>query len=422
MKRRFLLPSALVVTLVATGMLVARPVVAQPDVPVDARSATSLPDSADLTLASVVEAALAHSPDAERLVARSQHADAMADRAQSVLDDAPTVGFSHQTDALGGDTGMREWESSIELPLRRSGLREAARRQAEGQRSVVEGQSAMWRLEVAGRVRDLLARLDAAQAEVTLAGQALATARDLQAQVGKRVEYGDVPRTDRLLAREDTLQREADLRRARLQRDQVVAEYRRFTGLERRPATWREAPSDDTALDQHPALQSARAAMSTAQAGRAVVRERGRLQPTVGFNLRREEDGRDAIDSVGVSLSLPIPLSRLRAPEEARAGIDLADAQASFRQARRDTALAVEQARQALTTARGQLERARDQESLATENLRIQKKAYSLGEIGLVDLLRVQSRHLVAHRQAVMSEIDLKRAIADYNQAKGVMP
>lgn len=422
MKRRLLLPSALVVACVTTGVMAARPVVAQPEVPDDARTVPGVTVSADLTLAEVVEAAIAHSPDVGRLVARSQHAEAMADRAQSVLDAAPTVGFSHQTDALGGDTGMREWESSVELPLRRSGLREAARRQADGQRSVVEGQSTMWRLEVAGRMRDLLARLSRAQAEVELAEQALATAHELQTQVAKRVEYGDVPRTDRLLAREDTLQREADLRQVRLQRDQIAAEYRRVTGLEQRPAQWQEAPAETADLDHHPALEAARASMTAAQAGRAVVRERGRLQPTVGVNVRREDDGRNAIDSIGVSLSLPIPLSRLRAPEEARAGMELADAQAGFLRARRDTELAVEQAREALASARGQLERAREQKSLAAENLRIQQQAYSLGEIGLIDLLRVRGRSLAAQRQAVTSEIDLKRAIADYNQAKGVMP
>lgn len=422
MKRRLLLSPALAVTLAAVGLLAAGSAVAQPVVENDDQSAAGVPTSAEITLAAVVEAALAESPDAGRLTARAQHAEAMAERAQSVLDGAPTLGFSHQSDALGSDTGMREWESSIELPLRRAGLREAAGRRAEGQRSVVEGQSAMWRLEVAGRVRDLLARLSRAQAEVDLAEQALVTARELQAQVAKRVEYGDVPRTDRLLAREDTLQREADLRQARLRRDQVAAEYRRFTGLEQRPAQWQEAPAESNDLDRHPALEAARASMTAAQAGRAVVRERGRLQPTVGFNLRREEDGRDAIDSVGISLSLPIPLSRLRAPEEARAGMELADAQAGFQQARRDTALAVEQAREALATARGQLERAREHEALAAENLRIQKKAYALGEIGLIDLLRVRGRSLATQRQAVLSEIDLKRAIADYNQAKGVMP
>ena len=419
MRRRFLFPAAWVAAVWLPLGVASAQAPSSPDAPA---RAPMVEVSAELSLADVVEAAVAQSPDAERLVARSRHAEAMADRAQSVLDDAPTVGFSHQNDSLGSDTGMREWESSIELPLRRSGLRDAARREAEGQRSMVEGQSALWRLDVAGRVRDLLARLTRAQVDVDLAEQALATSRSLEAQVAKRVEYGDVPRTDRLLAREDTLQREADLRQARLQRDQVAAEYRRVTGLTERPADWQERPTDVTTLDRHPALQAARASMTAAEAGRAVVRERGRLQPTVGFNVRREEDGRDAIDSVGVSLSLPIPLSRLRAPEEARAGMDLADAQARFRQANRDTALAVEQAQEALTTARRQLDRARERESLAAENLRIQKKAYSLGEIGLIDLLRVRSRSLEARRQAVMSEIDLKRSIADYNQAKGVMP
>ncbi|MFI9653905.1 TolC family protein [Guyparkeria sp. GHLCS8-2] len=376
----------------------------------------------DLTLAEVTTATLAHSPENQRFEAQRAYADALGQRAGNPLDGPPSVGFSHQSDALGSDTGMREWQGSVELPLRRPGLQAAAERQAEGRLSATEQQSTAWRLQIAGQVRQLLARLAEADAQVTLAERALATTEELQAQIKKRLDYGDVPRTHLLLAREETLQRQADLRQAELDRAQVAEEYRRVTGLTTRPADWTEAPADAIAFQQHPALLAAQAEVQAAEADRAVVRERGRSQPTVGMNIRREENGRDAVDSVGISLSLPIQLQSLRAPEEGRANVRLAEARSTARVTERQIRLTVAQAEEALAAARMQLEQARAHRDIADESLALARRGYSLGEFGLTDLLRVQTRQLTAQRRAAMSRVRLQRSIAEYNQAKGIMP
>ncbi|MDG4867996.1 TolC family protein [Guyparkeria sp. 1SP6A2] len=387
-----------------------------------AHATETLAVDAELSLAEVTAATLAHSPEKERLEAQRAHAEALGQRAGNPLDGPPSVGFSHQTDALGSDTGMREWEGSVELPLRRPGLQAAAERQAEGRLSATARQSTAWRLTIAGQVRDLLARLAEADTQVTLAERALETTEELQAQIKKRLDYGDVPRTDLILAREETLQRQADLRQAELSRAQVAEEYRQVTGLTTRPADWTESPAEDVAFQQHPALLAAQAEVDAAQADRAVVRQRGRSQPTVGMNVRREENGRDAVDSVGISLAFPIQLQSLRAPEEGRANASLADARSTARLAERQIRLAVAQAKEALAAARVELEQARAHRDLADESFALARRAYSLGEFGLTDLLRVQTRQLTAQRRAAISQIRLQRSIAEYNQAKGVMP
>lgn len=387
-----------------------------------AHAAQSLPEDANLNVAEVTKAALARNPGGERFEAQRAYADALGKRAGIPLDGPPSLGFSHQTDAIASDTGMREWETSIELPLRRPGLQAAAKRQAENQLASVEQQSAAWRLEIAGTVRDLLARLAEADEHVSLARQALDTAERLQAQVQKRLDHGDVPRTDLILAREETLQRQAELRQAELALAQVAEEYRQLTGLRARPANWAESPASEATLEQHPALLAARADVQAAETDRAVVRERGRSQPTVGMNIRREENGRDAIDSVGISLSFPLQFQRLRAPQEASANVSVVDAHAQASLTERRVHLAVMQAEQALAAARVEREQSDIHRELADESLALARRAYSLGEIGLADLLRVQERQLAAQRRAAMSHVQLQRRIAEYNQAKGATP
>ncbi len=122
-----------------------------------AHATETLAMDAELSLAEVTAATLAHSPEKERLEARRAHAKALGERAGNPLDGAPSVGFSHQTDALCRDTDMREWEGSVELPLRRPGLQAAAERQAEGRLSATEQQSTAWRLTIARLASERLA-------------------------------------------------------------------------------------------------------------------------------------------------------------------------------------------------------------------------------------------------------------------------
>ncbi|MGC9456566.1 MAG: TolC family protein [Halothiobacillaceae bacterium] len=376
----------------------------------------------NLNLGDVTAAAMARNPDRARFEALRWQADALEKRARIPLDGPPALELIHKTDALASDTGLSEWESSIEFPLRRPGLQAATKRRAEGRFVLVDRQSAAWQLEVAGTVRDLLARLAQAEENVRLARQALTTAERLQAQVQQRLEMGDVPRTHLILAREESLQRQADLRQATLALNQVAEEYRQVTGLDAWPAQWTESPAPDASLEQHPALLAARADVQAAEAERAVIRERGRSQPTVGVNIRREEVGREAIDSVGISVSLPIMFDRLRAPDEAGASLSVVDAHAQASMIERHIHLAVAQAAQALAAARVEQKQSAAHRELADESLALARRAYSLGEIGLADLLRVRERQLAAQRRAAMSHVQLQRSIAEYNQARGVMP
>jgi len=375
-----------------------------------------------LSVAEVVGAAIDNHPEQSVYAAEYRHAEAMGERAGSFLDAAPSVALSHQSDAPGSDTGMREWEGSVKLPLRLPGLKAAAERQAESAAAVAQRGDARWRLELAGRIRGLLARLAQADETVRLAEKAVQTAEELQAQVQRRLELGDVPRTDLILAREETLQRRAEAREARLARARLAEEYRGITDLADRPADWTETPASRDQIEQHPALLAAQAGVQVGQATRDMIRERGKPQPTVGMNIRREEDGRDSIDSVGVSVSVPIAFGRLRAPERSGAERDLARARSQAAVTERRLRIALRQAEQALAAARQEREMALEHRDLAEESLTLARRAYALGESDLADLLRVRSRSLAAERLAAMSRIRLARTIAEYNQAKGIMP
>jgi outer membrane protein TolC len=65
---------------------------------------------------------------------------------------------------------------------------------------------------------------------------------------------------------------------------------------------------------------------------------------------------------------------------------------------------------------------AEQRKALATRNLQMAQSAFNLGEIDLMDLLRVREQSLNALREQEQQTLQLQQAIATCNQAAGITP
>ena len=381
---------------------------------------TTTSNTADLS--AVVDAALARHPEYQTLAAADYEADALAARAGSLVSEQPSVALHLQDDSMGSDTGYREWEAGMEIPLWRPGQRRAARSVANSATDGASLRRHALTLQVAGEVREAAWTLAIARNRERLAEQELATARELEGQVETLLQRGDVPRTDLLLAREETLQREAAFNAAHTEAHHALMGWRALTGLEDLPDLLVETRASGT-LDTNPRLAEAQAMAARALAEQGLVREYAGGAPTLVLGARSEDDGTgDTLDSVGVGISIPLGLKSHRGPAEAAAARQLAAAQAERDRAHRQLSLALMEAAESIDMANQTLTIARDRHALAAENLSLARKAYRLGETSLSDLLRVQTRAFSAERDAVLRELERDRAIARYNQALGVTP
>lgn len=373
-------------------------------------------------LSTAVDTALARHPDYQTLSASDYEAEALAGRAGSLMSEQPALTVHLQDDRVGSDTGYREWEAGVEIPLWRPGQRGAARDVAS---SAAEGAVLRRRalvLQVAGEVREAAWTLAIARNRERLAEQELATARELEGQVQALLQQGDVPRTDLLMAREETLQREAAYNAAHTEAHHALMAWRTLTGLEELPQQLVENQGSGQ-LEDNPWLAESQALAARAMAEQALVREYAGGAPTLTVGGRSEDDGTgNTLDSMGVGLSIPLGLKSHRGPAEAAAARQAAAAQAERDRQYRALSLALMEAEESIDMANRTLAIAQSRHELAAENLALARKAYRLGETSLSDLLRVQTRAFAAERDAVLRELERDRAIARYNQALGVTP
>lgn len=375
-----------------------------------------------LNLATVVQAAVQRHPEYQTLAPADLEASALGGRARSLVSEQPSVSLHLQDDQADSDRGLREWEAGVALPLWRPGQRRAARSLADAAREAAALRRQALTLQVAGEVREAVWSLAITRNRERLAEQELATARELERQVEIMVRRGDVPRTDLLLAREETLQRQADNNVAHLEAHHALMAYQALTGMTSLPQALAEARASNK-IDHNPLLVESQATAARALAEQALLREQAGGAPTLNIGGRSEQDGSgETRDSMGIGFSIPLGLKSQRGPAEASAALQLARAQAARDHQQRRLSLALTEAEESIAMSEETLVIAQARHALAAENLRLARRAYELGENPLGELLRVQTRAFAAERDAVLRELERDRAIARFNQALGVTP
>ncbi len=267
-----------------------------------------LPVDAGLDLATTVDAALAVYPELPMLDARVQEADAWVQRGQSFVAGRPSLVLRYQSDRLGSDAGLEEYEAGLELPLWSPGGRRATAALGDALQEESSAAARALRWEVSGLVRLALWDVARAEADHELAEQALDTAATLVRKVERRYELGDVALGDVLLARTSYLEYEAEVTKASAAVLDAERMFRTVSGLERRPGFLAEVRSDDMDIGlDHPALALANAAVERAEADLAVTSKTYNSGASVFVGTRHEQPAGGLLldDSIGVIVNIP---------------------------------------------------------------------------------------------------------------------
>lgn len=375
-----------------------------------------------LNLHDVYDAALTRDPRNGLPEAYRNEAAALSARADSLLSGGPALAVRHQTDQVGSNRGLREWEANLELPLWRRGQRSASRDLAAAASGFADAHGRALELDVAGRVREALWELALAEEHAHLAQQAWQTARALEQDVERRVQAGDLAQADLLLVRDETLSKRDEHLLALSAVRGAEKRYLALSGLNQKPANFSEPQSERSRIeDDHPLLLEAQRRVERAQAELHRVRRAGNDSPQLVVGTRRDEEPITGTthDSIGIGLRLPFGGASHIAPAVAAANNQLTETQSAQLALRRDLELALHDADRAMETLRTELTLAQEQHTLAQENLRMARIAFDSGEIDLVQRLRVQSRAYSAERALGLRKLQLQQAIARYNQTVG---
>ena len=359
--------------------------------------------------------------------------------ASSWISGEPVAGVAHRTDRLSQNEGFREYEAEIELPLWNPGVRAAAQAYASAQRQGFDGQFALSKLKLAGELRVLAASAALAQVELDLNKRKLSDGTVLAQDLSRRVKAGENARVDSLQAQVLVQQAQAAIAQADSQLTRLQNQWRSLTGLttvsaldEMPPSLAADAGSNAATKvatnapipAEHPALRNAQAQLGSARAKLALTEADKRDPMSVAIGVGRERSNFVAANETKLRIALRSPWGgdNRNAPRLAAARAELDAAQAEADAVQRQLPAELMAATADLRAARLAQVAARERASLSTEVQALITKSWRLGDSDLPTRLRADNEQFEASLSLARSAIEVQRAIANLNQALGVLP
>jgi outer membrane protein TolC len=379
---------------------------------------------ATLSLAKVVDLTLEKYPDVTWLNSLEQEAAALKQRGDSWTAGASQAGLRFQ-EATSGT--LHYIDGMVQVPLWNLGQRDAEQRSAKTAESSAMSQADAVKLRVAGLVRAALWDMALANLTYEQAKSELGITDQLLAKVLRRVELGDLPRADFLLAQTESLQKRSVVTLAEAELMHARKRYSSITQMTKIPGDFQEKLVGLTEIQQnHPTLVAVNSQIERKQAELNAVKLVGSGQTNVAVGINSDRFTNDPrsnmTESFNIGVTVPFGGSAHLAPQVAAVNVELNKLIAEREQLFRDLEQAHHEAEHNLEVNRAELGTATELKQVAEEHLKMTQLSFSVGEIDLMDLLRIQSRTQQAVLNAKQRAVMIQRDIALYNQAVGVMP
>ena len=392
---------------------------------IDHAHKATLITSAKLSLRDVIEKTFQRNPQLAVLQARLQHANALQKQASSFWSADPSFTLSHYSDRVNASEGLQEWEAGFDLPLWLPGQRDARLKTSERQQQLVDASEPALKLHLAGIVREIVWDISLRKNQMLVAKEEWNVVKKLEKDVKKRVELGDLARSDLIISQQESLSKEASWRVAYQEHRHAQHRYVMVTGLSVMPKSVEEEAINDLVISmQHPLLKEShdRVAKSIAERDQMMIEKRGNPSLFVGSRRERGVSNEDYVDAIGLSLSIPFGLKSHSQPKLSAAEVNLSESRSQMESLHRELNIAIQDASRELSTTVEQYSFARRQNELSKQNLEMSRKAFELGETSLLEFIRVQAQAFTIDRHMHQKHLEMGLQTARLNQAKGIIP
>ncbi|MGZ5026796.1 MAG: TolC family protein [Methylobacter sp.] len=379
---------------------------------------------ATLSLSKVVDLTLEKYPDVTWLKSLEEESAAIAQRGDSWTAGSSQAELRFQ-EATSGT--LHYIDGIVQVPLWNVGQRDAEQALAKLAESNAMSQSDAVKLRVSGLVRNALWNIALANLMYEQAKIELSITDQLLAKVQRRVELGDLPRADLLLAQSESLQKRSVVTQAEAELMHARKRYSSITQMTKIPKDYQEKLVDIQKIQQsHPTLVAINSQIERKQAELNTVKLVGSGQTNVAVGVNSDQFTNDPRSnntaSFNIGVIVPFGGSAHLAPRVAAINVELNKLLSEREQMNRDLEQAYHEAEHNLEVNRVELGIANELKQVAEEHLKMTNSSFAVGEINLMDLLRIQSRTQQAVLNAKQRAVMLQRDIALYNQAVGVMP
>ncbi|HYI12664.1 MAG TPA: TolC family protein [Thermoanaerobaculia bacterium] len=369
-----------------------------------------------ITVSEAVRRALAANPELVAAGAEARAADAAARQSGRRIN--PEVELSIEN--AGVEEAMTETTVAVGQLFELGGDRRARIDAATAAQQIVARDAELRRLEIEARVRSAHASLLAAQQQVAIARENVASADAVFGAIRERVAAGKVSPIEETRAsvtasmeRIELTRAEAELESARVQLASTWSGNAADLVASEQPGT----AAIGSAVDGHPELRRWEAVVAQREAEAGIERARGvpDLRASAGIRTYESGDGPAAV----AAIAIPLPLDRNRnAVAAALARVEAARSERDAARLRLSRDLGEAQLRR--TAAQQNVERFRTEIIPAAESVHEAiTEGYRLGKFGYLEVLDARRTLAQARLQLVAAQRELELARVDVERLTG---
>ncbi len=383
-----------------------------------------------LSLSDLIQQTLEKYPDYALIAAMYAESRALNARGSQWVAAAPSITLYYKDDFPGSNIGSREFNGDVNITLWNWGQRAAGLHLADQAEQAATQQSNALKLTVAGLVRQAVWAIKLAELKYTMMSESYQLAKKLLKTVKQRVDLGDLPKADYLLAESATLGKKIALLNAETQRMHTRKRFQQLTQSSVMPKFIQEKQAQDTPIvDTHPALLAIKKEIARRQAKVKWLQAQGSGQNLVSIGGNTQQATRhpegptdETNNSLVMMVTVPFAGQAFLAPDVAAAQRSVVEAQVQQGHLYRKILQRIHETEHQIQVEQINLQMAKQIQINAKAQLHMADVSFQSGEINLTELLSVQEQAELAIKNAQESAIRLQRDIAFYNQAVGVMP
>lgn len=384
---------------------------------------TQLKHSDSVTMSSLMQTLYKQHPAYQLDLAYQQQATANTNLTKMLFAEPARVSVTHFNDVIGSSDGFQEWETGVEMALWLPGQKQQQRALSEHLLAELPAQKQQVLLEISANIRNLVWDVAIAKVASDHAYHAWQLAQKLEKDVNIRVQAGDLAGTDGLLAKTHTLDMHSLYMEENAILEHHVYQYELITGEQALPVHIDEVLSDKNKIDQaHPMLAIYDQRIITLHTKQSLASYEAAAHPNVSVGMKRERgEGSESFNhSLGLGISFAFDDTVYRQPAIANAARDIADVQIARQRLEIVLNSTLASSLQDLESKRQQLLLNEEHIETTQRYLVLQKRAFELGDLALATFLNSQNLAVKSMNRKQRLEIEIKRSIANINQALGI--
>lgn len=335
-----------------------------------------------------------------------------------------TVKLNHENDALTDNKAMQTWEAGVEFPIWHSGQSHSQSNLALGYQAFVAAQQQQFNLQASHIVRQLVWETKIAEVKQHFAQKALETTQQLVSMITQRVNAGDNPRLDLLLAEKSLFASKKDFSNVNFEYEMAKNTFKtKFNTLDL-PDNLLENQASSSAPEQHPTYLKLQAEIAIETAKLAQLKSSQVSNPSLYIGGKNEQSRGSGGDTFLIAqLSYPLNIDALSGQQkvlQAEQQQLISQKRVELQRFEQAQTLALYNAQQAINASIAQLYLTEQQLLHAEKTVTLASQSYFLGETSIQNLLSTQQSAMEQKLMARLAKLQAYRSIADYNQIAGV--